>query len=192
MLLIPAKVKIPDDDLLLECWHKNPDGAGLMYQLRDDLVVSKGHMTFDKFSRLLDAIRKQRDRIKDIAIHFRIATHGAINSRNCHPWKIKDDLYLMHNGVIQWCAGNKNVSDSKTLAGKLSSYNFHGNSLEILERAIGSYNKLIIMGKSETHILNENAGTWIDNVWYSNTHHVLPSNELIFGTYTNRLWEECR
>lgn len=141
-------------------------------------------MKFPSLLKLIADLREMDD-IGDIAIHFRIASHGAINGKNCHPWKIRDNVLMMHNGIISWCGQDLTVSDSKILAGKLSNYNFTKEGVEILGHAIDSRNKLVVMTPEETHIVNEDSGEWVDDIWYSNTYHMDKFNEWKLPTMMN-------
>lgn len=96
---------------LYDCYLSNPDGCGYMYQDDDQVIISKGY--FDLAAMLKD-VESNIDDIKgsDIVFHFRIATSGKIDKRNCHPFAVSDSLFEMgktenksdfgfaHNGTL--------------------------------------------------------------------------------------------
>ena len=74
----------------------NPNGFGISYVYKGDMYI---HKTFN-----LDDIIKLNDYLPDdtpIIYHFRIATHGQINEKNCHPFIDKEQgIAFAHNGVL--------------------------------------------------------------------------------------------
>jgi hypothetical protein len=93
----PEKVKLYRADLR-RAFEANPDGAGFAYYDNSQrrVIVEKGFFQFNEFWRAFQEV--QRDNLKAI-VHFRWATHGAVNNDNCHPYDL-DDGALIHNGMI--------------------------------------------------------------------------------------------
>jgi len=99
----------PTLDMLKEAQETNPHGGGIAYNLGDGYThVEKGmHVTAEYVHEL---IKKHNLKNKDFIVHFRIATHGAVNDKLCHPFivsktgknmtkfKTKGSV-LFHNGV---------------------------------------------------------------------------------------------
>ena len=75
--------KIISKATLQECYDSNPDGAGFMYNQSKKLHIEKGFFSFDSF---YDAYKKHEN--KQAVIHFRIKTHGKIDTANCHPFSM--------------------------------------------------------------------------------------------------------
>ena len=165
--------KILSRETLEECWNSNPDGAGFMYAEDDKLHIHKGLMSFSAFYR---AYKKHQER-KSV-LHFRIRTHGATDKENTHPFQVGDKLAFVHNGMIS----KVNILDTKFS----DTYHFNTGMLKKLYSAdnrfifkdhyqelIGTYigwSKLVFLDNKGNHVLvNESAGTWDDEVWYSNT-----------------------
>lgn len=160
---------------LLHMWSENPHGAGFMYAHENKLVVVKGLM---KFKDLFHAIR-EHGMLRKMVIHFRWKTHGAASPEMTHPfWLVDDKLAMVHNGVIGAVTNEttNTESDTAVFAKKLKEgysdvlvavqHPFHR---QLIEKYIGHGNKLVFMDSTgETHIINETAGTWKDEVWYSN------------------------
>jgi hypothetical protein len=50
----------------------------------------------------------------DVAIHFRMATDGRVNKHNAHPFKLKNQSWLMHNGILSAYRTSKDDVKSDT------------------------------------------------------------------------------
>lgn len=75
----PAGFGLPNTETLRICWENNPHGAGLMWADGEKVHVRKGYMSWDAFKDALDEATDSMDVISTpMALHFRIATHGAI------------------------------------------------------------------------------------------------------------------
>ena len=101
----------PSKEFLEKAWKTNPDGAGYMIANGNNVIISKGYMSFKSFYKAVSKLPND----KAIVYHFRIATHGARNEKGTHPFPItsndkllqkqfmKTDLGVAHNGIIQLC-----------------------------------------------------------------------------------------
>lgn len=168
------KGKVLTPDTLTTCFANNPDGAGFMFARDGCLVTRKGYFTFDEF--WLDfAMLDQK--LYDMVLHFRIATHGKINYHNCHPHKVKHGLGMVHNGIIA-CQTDKHNSDSiwftrNVLARMPKGWYRDPVTLDAIGARIGRYNKLIIASSSgDIAIVNEEYGIWDNGIWYSNDTYI--------------------
>jgi hypothetical protein len=122
----PAKATLKKETLKT-AFENNPDGAGFMYQsnLLEAPKMQKGFFDFDKFYEAYEKVAES-DKGYNIAVHFRIATHGAVNSLNCHPFIVKESVektisekgqyssLFMQNGVIKSISVNKKDKYSDT------------------------------------------------------------------------------
>jgi predicted glutamine amidotransferase len=168
-----AIVKKPNgkitDEVLAACYKANDDGAGFAYYEGGKVVVDKGYFDFDKF---LEAFRAAEARVGDksnMLIHFRISTGGTKTALNCHPFEY-DHGALIHNGYLFAVYGEK--SDTNLFTERLGK-NFTKEGVAqhkaAMEKLIGQGNKLAMLFKDgEYAIINEEQGSWIDNVWFSN------------------------
>lgn len=167
----PENKTIPQS-VLQTCFNANPDGAGFLYSKDKELHLEKGFFTFNDF---YEAYKQHEN--EQAVIHFRIKTHGNINTENCHPFLVNKSLGFIHNGIISGF-GSKDNSDTyhfndellKPLIGK------YGNKIindpivkDLVEDRIG-YSKLVFLDRHGNHnIFNEHKGVWDDGIWYSNT-----------------------
>jgi hypothetical protein len=166
----------PEDKILSlatlkECYTSNPDGAGFMYAENKKLHIEKGFFSFQSF---YDAFKKHEH--KQAVIHFRIKTHGKIDTTNCHPFAVNNAIGFVHNGIISGF-GDANHSDTigfnqsilQPLVSKWGNLAlFQDPIIDLIEGRIG-YSKLVFLDRHGNHkIMNEHKGTWDDGVWYSN------------------------
>ena len=164
--------KVISKATLQECYDSNPDGAGFMYAQGKKLNIEKGFFSFDSF---YDAYKKHEN--KQAVIHFRIKTHGKIDTANCHPFSVNNSIGFVHNGVISGY-GDSDFSDTvrfneailRPLVNKWGNLAlFQDPVIELIENRIG-YSKLVFLDRHGNHlIMNESKGVWDDGVWYSNT-----------------------
>ena len=160
-----------DDKTLEKCWESNPDGGGFMYVNNDKIIISKEQDSFKKYKTLY---RKHESLIDtDFILHFRIATSGLIDLANTHPHKVNNDVYMVHNGVIDRCADvNSKISDTMKFCKFISNLpnNFTGNKsmIELITGYIGTDKMIFLNRNGDIKIVNENKGIWKDGNWYSN------------------------
>ena len=118
----PAGVKI-NWTRMEDCFDANPDGAGIAYHTSGNrIAISKGYMTFKTFKAAVKRIGINKRH--EAMFHFRIATHGAINETNCHPFPLSaqeeelqaldvtTDVAIMHNGIVPDMAKSETLSDT--------------------------------------------------------------------------------
>jgi predicted glutamine amidotransferase len=159
------------------CWAANPDGAGLCYFDGERIQTAKEMKSVKNFHKIYLSVREKYPEI-DIAIHFRISTHGRVNITNCHPFKVNKTTAFIHNGVINNMGVNPDFSDTyifnETIMKSLPA-NFVKNTavLELLSNYIG-YSKLVIISGEISSIVNEELGFWDANNWYSNKSYIAP------------------
>lgn len=184
-----------------EAYKYNKHGFGLSYSQDNQLQVFKT-MDYNEFlSKLatLDAF--------EVVGHFRAASAGSIDLGNAHPFVIKSNTALFHNGTITSLRNSPTCpttgcsdSDTKTLANLLESCNYSHISdvAPLIQTIIGDYgNKLVFMEHDgTTTIFNKHLGIEEDGNWYSNDYHIpIVTNYnyvFVYGTlkegYRNNLW----
>lgn len=127
IVYIPEGEEVPKEEILRNCWERNSHGAGMMYPKDGEVVIRKGFMKWEQFKAAYDKAVKEADGAA-IALHFRIATHGAIKPGCTHPFAVCKDyrkmratntraaVGFMHNGVLNGFETSKDVSDSMAFA----------------------------------------------------------------------------
>lgn len=161
---------------LYDMWMANQDGAGFAYWSGQHIIVQKG---FLKFSSLKKALRQTPD--TGVVLHFRMATHGIVNSAQTHPFAVTDVVkdakawprmkvsqsVLFHNGIIHGY-GSKEISDtidfvSSTLAAIPST----DTQIKVLKLIDGKFalmadGGIYLIGDFETH-----KGCKVSNMYWS-------------------------
>lgn len=166
-------------NILSNAWTMNADGAGFMTVDNGRLIVEKG---FFKLKKLLNRLKYYNN--NHIVVHFRWATHGVNNKENCHPFRVGEDVALVHNGTFKISIKNKNNSDTWHFADKLKKCGkvdliLNPDFKKEVEEAISKRNKVVFMKSDGTvEIYNEDSGHWLDGCWYSN-------ENFVFGSWNN-------
>lgn len=160
-------------ETLSQCWKSNPDGGGMIYISKGQLITFKEMTNFDKFYKEY-AKQRKANKGSNFVLHFRIATSGKIDKTNCHPFNINKNLAFVHNGMISIEQLNNNVSDTYTfnelILKKLPSTFLNNHAiLDLIEAYIGHSKLVFLDNDNNPSILNEHLGHWdeLDN-WYSN------------------------
>lgn len=172
----PAGISI-DRKTLRTCFDNNPDGAGYMYPCEGKVLISKGYWRFKDFWSSWEKTLKIHGESFPVVFHFRIATAGCVDKRNCHPHRITKDLAFVHNGILTNVTVPKDspVSDTiiyrdKYLRRLKAESIYSTDAIAKIGDHIGTGNKFVFMnGYGHAAIANESAGVWAGNVWYSNT-----------------------
>lgn len=160
--------------------ENNPDGFGFAIFTPTEIIVKHSMNFEDLWGQWTEIIIKYPS--AHGMWHFRIATHGAINLDNCHPFYIGRDKksILAHNGMLDMPVPLTNpISDSRLFArhilpniGGIAILDNKQNFAEIENWIKPS--KMIIMTKNPiakygTYILNETLGEWNNQLWWSNS-----------------------
>lgn len=91
ILYIPSGVKTPPITTLKAIHRANPHGIGFA----DADGNSCKTLSFRRFTKEI----QKRHRDAACIIHFRLATHGSISEKNCHPFHdTATDIWFAHNG----------------------------------------------------------------------------------------------
>lgn len=167
-------------------FENNPDGCGMAYVMDGKVrIIHNLH----SWKSLYDEYALIRPKTKyPIMIHFRIGTSGIKDERNIHPFMINSDMALIHNGMISYNSIYEDKSDTWHFVEFLKSLKSPKNLLnpDSIEfnsiSALTSGSKLCILHNSgRFSILNESAGTWDGDSWYSN-------NTYKYGLYNPKDW----
>ena len=160
--------------------ENNPDSIGIVYKGEKGLVVKKyvGKTLKDK-----NKVKKIYDKINskdEFAIHFRYATHGKVDEKNCHPYYMGKGIWVMHNGIISGY-GDSNKSDTKDFIDKFlkpytegeNGFMYDVDFIHEIGNLIGHGNKLLLIDNDfNWSIVNDKSGSWIDGCWLSNTYSI--------------------
>lgn len=93
----PKSVRKPTMTELETSAANNPDGCGVAWVQNKKLHIYHSSKIDGTFRNILESIPDNAPAI----YHFRIATHGGVNLRNCHPFVSDDNkIAFAHNGVL--------------------------------------------------------------------------------------------
>ena len=147
----------------------NKDGAGFAYVKSGKLFIEKGLMTFQDFWNAFEKVQEY-----EAIIHFRMATHGAIEQANTHPFRVAE-FALIHNGILDIKA-DEGKTDTETFASYVLEPLIKRYGREILDDPSFDFllssaiegSKFVLLSPNAHYIINEAAGLWEDGIWYSN------------------------
>ena len=163
--------------------RSNPDGFGFAIHV-GNAILTDHDMDFERlWTRFTNARKIQSG---PAMFHFRIATHGNLDTDNCHPFYIGEDTQSVigHNGILPIPVPvGESRSDSRLFAEIVLPHCGGVERLddEIFFKELESWSrgsKMVIMTvnpatKADWYIVNEQDGHWgKDLVWYSNYSYI--------------------
>ena len=109
----PVNIELPSEEILYNCFKKNPHGAGFSYAEDGFVIINKGFENFDDFYKSFLNSKASKDKL--VFIHFRIANKGLKDRGNTHPFPVCNNIYklrmikqnvckyaLIHNGLFYY------------------------------------------------------------------------------------------
>lgn len=189
---LPANVAGDEMDLLNGA-IANPHGHGWAITDRDRILVGKGMVAENVLDEFVDM--RKRFPAGHALFHSRWATHGNVDTENCHPFTVGHNPLTVvgHNGILS-CTPEKSDprSDTRLFADEILSTRYRRldkpRAMTALTNFIGSYNKLVILTvdpryKRNAYLVNEKAGNWdkLTGTWHSNYDYLGYQR---YGTYT--------
>lgn len=169
--------KIPNEHIKLAS-ELNCDGFGISASVNNKLFVYKSiSINSDDIIKLYNSIRQVAT--GDIVLHFRLATHGDISDKLCHPFYVNKDLVMFHNGVIRdsvsgYNGHNKNESDTKAFVNnvlKNFKKGFQNNKtiMNMISETVEEYNRLCFLDSTgQTTYTSSNKWVEYNGILYSN------------------------
>lgn len=180
----PAGEKLPDENIITQCFENNPDGAGYMYRDKGQVQIRKGFMSVES---LIESLLCTEEDIgltqRDLCIHFRLATHGHIVKELCHPFPVsKDyedltslslscDAAIAHNGILYKYAprGKGMMSDTMIFIRAMVENGYDEKKHYMIRN--GSGQKFCLMTRD--HIFIQGDFTYSQGIYYSNLSYLL-------------------
>ncbi len=130
---------------------------------------------------LTDAIMQHDEGYAEMAVHFRLATHGEVDEENTHPFPLGEGAF-MHNGIISFPYYREQYrSDSRVLVEDVlvplfAQYPDFGSKVHemlVLESLVDGSRGIILMPDRHL-IIGEKQGLWDTECWFSNTTYRQP------------------
>ena len=165
------------DEFLADVFTKNQDGLGIMYAEDEKLHIFKCLPA--NAAEFIDFYRKHAEG-RYCVWHARMQTHGDIDFDNCHPYKVTEDVWLAHNGILS--TGNdadKSKSDTWHFIQNFIRPALLGNPDLLTDKnwqkfvgdLIGRSNKFaLVRNDGEIVVINASAGVNYEHAWLSNTY----------------------
>jgi len=190
IIIKPANVVI-NEEKLRNCFKANSDGAGLAVNTENGILLRKGFMTEEEF---IKAVRQFVTVEAPAILHCRIATHGAKDAGNTHPFivhkdieklrqtegLITDHLIMAHNGVFIRtlpAVGETVLSDTQEFIRKIlyDKYVMNGiwtsESVKLLFKEFIGTNRVALMHPKKGILYFGNFEEE-DGILYSNTSYI--------------------
>ena len=115
IIIKPPNMEFPTEDILFRAFKENPDGAGIAFNLNNNIYIHKGYMTYKHFIEAYNEIVTSIAYLKGstVVFHFRRASRGGVHPDLTHPFPISSDMdtltqhfckteyAVFHNGTIK-------------------------------------------------------------------------------------------
>lgn len=176
--------------------ESNPDGTGIMY-VKDGQLFHKKALTRTVADAYAFWLENKPEGV-EYAMHFRMKTHGAIDVDRVHPYRISDDLLIMHNGILGDDIAGRDVDPRKSdtqcfaeqLGAQLGELVYNPAVARLLGESIGQSNRFIFAHPQHgMTIVNEDTGVTTEQFpgcWFSNTYAWTPSKWGVKSRYAGR------
>lgn len=171
--------------LIQDVYGYNSDGFGVMYHTTQGIKVIK------QLPKSAADVRKMIEALpnddREVAVHARMRTHGAIDKENCHPYPIGHGAWLMHNGILD--TGNDadtTKSDTWHFArdymSTLDADTLHNPQyLKLLGEFIDNNRFVLATADGRMSWVNADQGVQAEGIVFSNTYAWSP--EILIPTY---------
>lgn len=202
MCLLIAQVIGADpvsDARLRQGWKANKDGAGYAFVADGKLVVCRPFFKFKPFLAAYKAHHAKYGQSSPFLVHFRFTTHGGVSASNTHPFTLAGGkVALGHNGMMhEFESPHKDESDTaffcrSVLAHRDAEQLMSPKFNKWLEVLIGDSNKLVLIDDTcALSIVNEEAGHWDSDTWYSNNSYMSQKDwhNMDWRAYARARWE---
>ena len=168
----------PTNKQLRKMFDANPHGAGFAIKSENEWQVIKGVMSL----RDLKAIAPRLRDAKEVIGHFRLATHGAINELNCHPFALHADFLkaqeaqdisqglLFHNGILNGF-GSDSFSDTLDFTVSVLKKLNEPDRIALLNSVNGKFIYLDSAGKAHAIGLSHHINGFLVSNSYWDTDH---------------------
>lgn len=158
-------------ETLARCCDGNPHGFGMMW-VNSGKVLTARYMPSQRKDFIKRALLLQEADVP-LCLHFRWATHGAVEKANTHPFIIeKGKSAMMHNGILSIpCV--KGWSDTRTFCNEILQRMPVGWERDpalywMVDQATLGSKVAIMYADGSVTILHKAAGITEGGIWYSN------------------------
>lgn len=160
-------------ELVTIIYARNPDGLGIMARARQRVGIARALP--ESVGQARAFLRHHLDAVGDdaeVAVHFRLATHGDVSLSNTHPFGIGHGGWLMHNGMMELTDPDRpDLSDTALLAEALRGLDrgqIVAPSFRRMLEALGQ--RFVFFWPAESMVIGHRLGVTLDGVWLSNVY----------------------
>lgn len=179
-------------DLRNDIFAYNSDGFGAMYANRRGLKTIRVVPRFEAdVERVLQTLP---DDDRNLALHWRMKTHGEVTTANCHPYDVSPGrVAMMHNGVLH----TGNAADPSRSDTYHFIQDFLADGVEaapgivhregfkaLLSEFIGDNRFVFMDHEGEMSIVNKDQGIEHDGIWFANEYAWSP--EMVVPNYRSK------
>ncbi len=176
--------------LLDDIYGSNRDGVGAMYTT-SKRVLKLPKLLPKTLAECMAFIAQLPNDERQLALHFRMKTHGNLDLENCHPYPvIEGQSALMHNGILQ--QGNKkDITKSDTwhyiadvvrpMLAEAPKMFMNKAWMSLIEDDIGNNRFAIMDNEGNLAVANKHQGITHQDMWFSNTYAWSP--DILIPTY---------
>lgn len=188
------------EDELNRGWNTNPDGGGYAFIDRTtNKILIRKFMKKKAFIKAYLRDHAAHGANSPFIVHMRIATHGKVMEDTAHPFRVEaesGEMVFAHNGIIDEVTDYTSETTSDTMAfrdlflDELPDDWLDNMAIrELVENYIG-WSKLVVLTNSdlcadEIYVINESAGDWVKDTWFSNN-----SCKLTLGVYGGKTYKD--
>ena len=172
IISVKAKgIKRPTDEQFEAMMESNPHGFG-MATFENGRIVVRKTMEPEQYMKWVKKVKDETPAI----FHMRIATHGSVSEKNCHPFISDDGQWAFaHNGILS-IKNEGDMTDSETFFRRMALPLLNGGFLPHAKD--GAFDKMVdcIIGGSKFAFMDNTGeitayGNWIeeDGLLFSNS-----------------------
>lgn len=177
-------VKLKKEDFI-QYGRSNHDGFGMLHvketlnintQKFEPSLVKYVTTDLEAFWNYYDVVFNEINAVSPLLVHFRLGTAGKMDTLNCHPFLVNENIGFIHNGIITIDRkGYDDFSDTyvfnETILKPLGDDIINNETtIKLISSFIGYSNKLIFLNtKKQYLIFNEDCGEWDTqkSTWFS-------------------------
>ncbi|MFP4047977.1 MAG: gamma-glutamylcyclotransferase [Bacteroidales bacterium] len=167
------------EEVLTQSYEENNDGFGFHAYKDGERKVYRTN-EYKDFKPVLD---KYNNEDTFLVVHYRLTSAGNNHKKNVHPFPIRNDWWLFHNGHFMYADYHKHKSDTNIITDALKKIDIDKNITGLTELMLNlTDSRLVFVKNDEYHIVNEDMGVWINNIWYSQDSPTKTIPLFVYGT----------
>jgi hypothetical protein len=181
--------------MLRDIFARNDDGFGVMRAHKGALHT---HRSVPATADAMIALYQQHAAGRECVLHWRVATHGAVDASNAHPFHLTRDIAVMHNGIVDCGTPTRGMSDTWHMAHHVLAPMARDNADALFTHDVCAVMEPLVRGSKlafmhadgRVMIWNRSAGVEHGGLWFSNTYGWAAPAHL--HTHAPRAWHDAK